>query len=329
MRFYSIVITDPETGELIRPAVFASLKLPATYTSFVNNQSIPGALNVEFDIPVATFAAPAGNAFVRVWGISVQEIGQASDLNGMDIKVYAGMKKGLPLANPSQSGLILQGQIFQALGNWIGTDMTLDLVVTAPTGSPANPKNITFNWKKGTTLASAIESTLATAFPDFKRTIQISDDLVLSADEPFYYQSMAQFAQYVKAVSQNIKGGDYSGVDIRLTQNSFYVYDGSTQTTPVQIAFQDMIGQPTWIAPTKIQIKCVMRADLGVGDYIKLPQAQVTSSPQTISPRVNQKSTFQGTFLISQLYHFGNFRQADPASWVTVIDAAATSPESA
>src|ERR1700752_2385438 len=125
MRFYDIKITDPKSGKLIQQ--FTSLN--------TLGQTIPGALNVELDIPVFRMAEPAGAAYVRVWGISIKDIGQAFDLNGKNIEVSAGMAKGLPLANPKQSGLILQGTIQQAFGNWQGFDQTLDFVVNVTSGS--------------------------------------------------------------------------------------------------------------------------------------------------------------------------------------------------
>jgi hypothetical protein len=309
VRYYTIIISDAVSGAEIR-----------RYTSFVNGKTITGALNIELDVPVVPFATPMGAAIVRVWGIALQEISQASDLNGKAIAVYAGMQKGLPLANPKQAGLIVQGFIFQAFGNWVLTDMTLDLIIQPSIGSAAAPKNIVLDWRAGTPLATAIAQTLSTAFPGYKQNISINPNLVLAHDEPGYYQSLIQFAQYVKQVSQNIIKGGYTGVDIVLTETSFSVYDGTTQKSPTLIAFNDLIGQPTWIESPVIQVRCVMRADLAVGDYVKLPPTLATNTPQSFS-QFRSKSVFQGVFQIIQMRHVGNFRQPDAASWVTNIDA--------
>src|SRR5262245_52455639 len=107
MRYYSIVITD-SGGNLIQTAS----SVPgsgATYTSYAGGRSIPGALQVELDVPVTAYAAPIGAAFVRVWGITVAEISEATQLNPryagdgtatyFNVKVFAGMQRGLPLAN--------------------------------------------------------------------------------------------------------------------------------------------------------------------------------------------------------------------------------------
>jgi hypothetical protein len=306
------------TGKVIQSP--SSVAPDSTYTSFVSGQTLTAALNIELDVPVVPFATPMGAALVRIWGISLQEISQASDLNGMNIAVYAGMQKGLPLANPAQAGLIMQGVVFQAFGNWIGVNQTLDLICQPSIGTDAVPKNFSFNWKAGTPLAQAISNTLSTAFPGTKQNINISPNLVLAHDEPGYYKTLVQFATYVKQKSADVIGGNYPGVDIVLKQNEFDVYDGTTPTTPTQIAFQDMIGQPTWIAPQTIQVAFVMRADLEVGGYIKMPPSIVTTTSSSFS-QFRSKSAFQGVFQINQIRHVGNYRQQDAASWATAVNA--------
>lgn len=332
MRYYAITITDPDSGQVIQGKGLESLNLQSTYTSYVNGQSLPGALNVEFDIPLADFATPNAEAFIRVWGVTIAEIGQANDLRGKNIAVYAGMQKGLPLANPTQNGLILQGFINKAFGNWVGTDMTLDLIVTAGSspsgvGSQAQPKNIVHTWKKGTPLSGAISSTLSTAFPGFTANVNISPKLILTEDDTGYYQTPTQYAQYIRQLSQKIVGGSYQGVRILLKGKTFSVYDGTSQGSPTQISFLDLVGQPTWIDPLTIQVKTIMRADISVGDYVTLPPTVTTTTsggaiPSGSSQRAN--SIFQGTFQVGPVRHVGNFRQPTGDAWASIFDVYST-----
>jgi len=331
VRYYSIIIKNSDAS-IYRPPSLASLKLPASWTSFVNNQTIPGALDIQIEAYLAAFNAPVAGTFVRVWGISIEEIGQASDLRGKNIQVFAGMQKGLPLANPAQSGLILQGYIFKSFGNWVGTDQTLDLIVVAGdspfgTGSKASPKNIIHLWAKGTPLSEAIKSTLTTAFPGYEVDISINPKLVLTEQDTGYYESATQYAQYIQALSKSIINDQaYLGVSIVLKEKKFTVYDGTTKTTATTIDFKDLIGQPTWIGPQEIQVKTVMRADIAVGAYVKLPVTQTTTTsegalPAGNAPRAN--SIFQGEFFVKSMSHFGRFRQPDAASWNTILDLVA------
>src|SRR6185437_5669869 len=120
-RYYKIVITDASGNILVPNAAGTQFSFmppttsgASTWTSFVNGRTLPGALNIELDIPIAGYAEPRGNAWLRVWGIPIQVISYAHNFANMNIAIYAGMQKGLPLAKPQQAGLIIQGQIFQA-----------------------------------------------------------------------------------------------------------------------------------------------------------------------------------------------------------------------
>lgn len=339
MRYYSINIEGA-------PPSFGAAGLgEATYTSFVGGKTLPAAWNVEFDIPVGPAASPMGGALVRIWGISIAEISQAADLVNKKIKVFGGMQRGLPLANPAQAGLLVQGFVFQAYGNWIGTDMTLDLIVQpgdppgkaaagggmtgGGTGSYDQPINIVINWKKGTTLGSAIQTALKTAFPGVTTKVSASDKIVRPNDEVAYFQTLTQLGQWAKQMSKSIvKDANYNGLEILIAGNELSVYDGSgtSSAAPRQIQFVDLIGQPTWIEAPSIQVKCVMRADIKVGDLIKLPQTSVINSAQALSSLLpNQRVTFQGDFMVQQVRHMGSFRQPDANSWATIINAAPTS----
>lgn len=338
MRYYKIVITDADGQVLRSPSSVPGTD--STYTSYANNRSLPGALQIELDIPLRAYATPMGAALVRIWGITLQEISAATQLNPTrdaegtflykSVAIYGGLQKGLPLANPNQIGLLVQGSIFQAFGNAIGTDRTLDLIIYPDFGTNATPKNIVLDWKANTPLRQAVENTLKTAFPKIKRQINISDDLVLNSDQPGYYNTLEQFSAFIKQASVSIVGGGtYQGVDIFLNNGTFYVFDGTTQTTPKQIAFQDLIGQPTWIEGLNIQFKTAMRGDITVGDFVKMPPAQVTTTSSAPSSSVNLKSTFEGNFQVSEVRHVGNFRQPTAESWVTVFNAYPVEPVAA
>jgi hypothetical protein len=305
-----------------------------TFTSLVDGRTDPGALNVEMDIVVAPYATPVGGSWARVWGIPLQQISQASDLNGKSIAIYGGMQKGLPLANPRQSGLLAKGTIFPAYGNWIGTDMSLDLMLAPPFGAPTSvkvtdqvaPANIVHNWPKGSSLADAVKSALQTAFPKFSVEVNVSANLKLPQNDVGYYQTMAQYAAYLQAVSRRILGSQtYPGVQIALAGSVIRVYDGtaSSAAQPRKIEFQDMIGQPTWRDFNTLQVKTVMRADVAIGDQLTLPQGIAVATTSGSAPQFRSRSAFQGTFLVVAMRHVGNFRQPDAASWNTTIDLAA------
>ena len=311
MRYYTINFLDPKTRKVVK-----------TYTSFPGNQTDLGALDIELDLLVKDqTAATLTGAFVAIYGVPITDIKQASNFNGYLVEVFAGMQKGLPLANPTQAGLLMSGLILQAYGNWIGVEQTLTLqIVGGPDGpgSPENPKNLVLTWRAGQNLASAITTTLQTAFPGCTVNCNLSPNLVLSHDETGYYQSLEQFGYIVRHLSVSLMGKDYPGVSIVLKEKVFTVYDGTSQAKPKEIVFTDLIGQPTWVAANTIQMAVVMRADISIGDYLTLPKTAITTTPASFSQE-RTNSIFQGTYIVNSVRHVGRFRQADAGSWVTVL----------
>lgn len=330
MRYYDITITNPKTGEEIKPSSLGGLGITSLLP---NGQTNPAALNIELNCPIAFYAQPAGGTFLRIWGLGVRDISSALDLNGMFITVSAGMAQGLPLANPRQRGVIVKGQIQQAFGNWIGTDMTVDLLLTPPTGSPDSPKNYILNWRAGVPLSIALGQTFATALPNLKQNIAISPNLILAHDEVGYYASLEQFADIVNTLSCSIIGGDtYPGVQISVTADTVTAWDGTTKPDPKdikEIAFQDLFGQPTWGDHQTITFKTAMRGDINLCDTIKLPRNAgpgtriTTEAAQT---RYGGQTTFNGNFLVVAMAHFGNYRQPDAFSWNTTFWATPAQP---
>lgn len=334
MRYYRIVVKDPASGNVITPPGFDPALLGgATYTSYVNGRTLTAAWNVELDIPVIDAATSQGFALARVWGISLAEIAQSNDLIGKNIEIYGGMQKGLPLANPAQAGLLVSGTIFQCFGNWIGNDQTLDFVIMPGSASASNPggpgtlakpKNLTLNWQGAQQLGSALKSCLETGFPGYTVAVNVSPNIVRpTGDSPIgFYPTLEQLGQAVRAISKSIvqtKG--YPGISIVINGTTITATD-SPQGSATAIAFQDLIGQPTWIESPNIQIKTVMRADLRVLAPITLPQTITTNTQQANSQILNQRANFQGGFYVISMRHVGTFRQPSADAWVTVIEAA-------
>lgn len=321
MRFYRVEITSA-TGAPIIPSSLGNLGITSLLPSGANN---PAALQIELDIPVSAFHTPTGQAIIRIWGIGLQQIGTAFDLNNANIKVYGGMSKGLPLANPSQANLLVSGRINQAFGNWVGLDQSIDLILSPATGTVDEPLNFVLNWRAGTSMADALAATLKTALPDAVQKIAISPRLVLSHDQVGYYQTLNQLAGFIFDISKStITDANYAGVFIDYDGITVKVTDGSSPLPPKLISFQDLIGQPTWIGFNLISMKTVLRADLFLQDVVTLPReaiitTQAASAPQFRNDPKNQ-STFSGNYVIQSMHHWGNFRQPDAASWVSVFE---------
>jgi hypothetical protein len=320
MRYYEIIIT-PLNGAPIIYSTQGSAGLP--------NGS---ALRIDFDIYQQQFNQAGLNSFIRIFGISYETISQIANLNPVfplnktenfaKIQIKAGMSKGLPLAKPDQQGILVNGLIGQAFANWQGTEISLDLVIIPNAGSSANPVNIPFSWKKGTTLESAVRSSLKIAYPSTSISGNYSDDLVYTEDQSGYYYDIEEFSTYVyktsKAINTNVK---YQGAMITQTPDGFILNDGTKSTNSTkQIAYTDIIGNLTWLDIATIQGKLVMRGDLAVNQIIQFPKASpVTNVVNSFSQYRNNPSQ-QGKFQISKIRHIGSSRQNSAENWATIVD---------
>lgn len=313
MRYYAITITRKDGSVVNR------------YTSYVNGQVDPNALNVELDIYTTPQSGALPGSYARVWGVPLEALGGSQDLVDCNVVVEAGMQKGLPLANPAQAGVIARGSVYQAFGNWQGLDMTLEMYFLPNTGKQDTPAYLVLNWAEGQTLESALRSMLSVAFPNYQLKIQIRDTLVQNYAEVHTTPSLSMMAKWVKGKSLALIGGDYPGVEIVATHNTILIYDDSKPSTAKTILFTDIIGQPTWISPPFIQFKTVMRGDLNVGDTITLPSGIATVTGQSLIGTTavpnRDKLNFQGTYRLQSVRHVGNFRQPDANSWVTIFEA--------
>jgi hypothetical protein len=337
LRYYDLSISNPQTGGIYKltPNALNFVESPggSTFTSYANGKTLPGALNVEFDIPAAPFNTPQGAAIIRVWGIGLPMIGQASSLNGVNLTLSAGMKKGLPLANrsPSQNGLILQASVYQAFGNWQGTNQTLDMICY-PLAAQAK-QDILLNWPAGMPLSTALTNTFTQAFGKYQMTPKVTiANLTQTSDGSGHYDTLSQLADYIAErstiIGQANYGEDYSGVLITIAGNTIYAFDSQQARTPIALNFTDLIGQPTWIEPGVINFKTVLRADLAIGSQILFPTRgivapYVLTSVNAAVPgaAAASKTVFQGAFEIREVHHFANYRQPEADAWNTTFSA--------
>lgn len=331
MRYYDLSVID--NGKVFK-----------NWTSHPRGIQMPpdaGALKIELDIFAYGQAPVSSGSYIRVWGISLDDIGRARDFNGKDLILRAGMGKGLPLANPTQAGVIVQAHIQQAFANWIGTTMTLDFIVVAGSiaAGTGAAQNFAVNWPAGMTMKQMIENTLKPLYPAAKLVIDISENLKLPYTERHFAATLPQFGNYLLNQSRRIMNtgpalsaawntavnaySKYPGVQLHVDGSTIRVFDGSTAKTPKKIDIYDLVGQPTWIQSETIQITCVMRADIKAGDFVELPPTRATVTAASQSPYATQRQDviFQGIFWVSQVHYLGNYKDPGPLGWVTVLDA--------
>ena len=94
-------------------------------------QNDPSALRVQFQAELQGMDRLVSNAWIRIYGITMDMIDQAADLTGVGVEVYGGFWPGLELATweARYMGLLFQGMVDGAFGNWKGSDITLDIIL--------------------------------------------------------------------------------------------------------------------------------------------------------------------------------------------------------
>lgn len=288
----------------------------------------PNALDVEIDISVSKNLQPADAAsFVRIWGIPLSMLQNAnSKFMDKTIEVWGGMQKGLPLANPSQAGMLVTGKINPALGNWVGIDMTLDFYVKAGAGQSNVPRaaNLIHDWPANTPLKQALQKAFNTAYPTMKQIINISDKLKLPYADTGFYQTFRQYHEYIYSISKAIiKDANYLGIQMMMHGDTVHVDDGTqTATSGPKIDPWDLVGQPIWTGVKSCQFKTVMRADILPAMTVTIPTTFANfgdaSNQQGVADASN---TIGGSWRIMNVHHVGKFRNPDWQSWVTVFNA--------
>jgi hypothetical protein len=134
VRYYAIKIDGaPSVFPPVPGAPVAGAQFSSVADVGYGLQNDPGALRCMLRIEMVSLATVNPNSFVRLYGVDIEMLKQASNLNGLNIEVYAGFWPGLPLATEEApyAGAIYCGKIWQAFGNWQDEDMTLDMLLSA------------------------------------------------------------------------------------------------------------------------------------------------------------------------------------------------------
>jgi hypothetical protein len=133
MRYYAIKIDGaPSVFPPVPGAPVSGAQFSSVADVGYGPQNDPGALRCMLRIEMTSLAAVNPNSFVRLYGVDIEMLKQASNLTGLNIQIYAGFWPGLPLATEEApyAGAIYCGKIWQAFGNWQDEDMTLDMLLS-------------------------------------------------------------------------------------------------------------------------------------------------------------------------------------------------------
>ena len=328
MRYYDITITPQQTPTIGQKrldlergkqsaATIANGNSAATlrYSSLDNPTN---AMQVNIDIPVAPQHIIAGQGYIRVFGVPITLINQASQYYGAKVEVRAGMSRGLPLANQQQSGIIATGAVVQAVGDWEGGQIYLDFFLVASMGIDVAPYVV--DVKAGASLDDALRQTLSAALPDLTIVMNASQ-LISNYAQTAVYGSLTQVSKFAKNFSHDINQVEnYNGLSITVQNGKVIVDDGTKTTASKIIKFVELIGKPTWINGGEVQFRTVMRGDISIYDFVKFEPNQVMLETAQSYANLRNISNFSSTYQIIQIRHLGNNRQQGGDNWVSIFN---------
>ncbi|WP_321868598.1 hypothetical protein [Paraburkholderia tropica] len=324
--------------------------LPAAFKPFFPMDSAPdGAtsntsfLDIELDLNSNSDSTMnQGSQMVTIRGVTPQMISQVNSLNGMQIAVYGGFAKGMPLATAmAATGFspLVKGTIFGAIGNWVGTDLYISLPIIPAdgvgivdsSGSVQYP-NLTINGKRGEKWSAVIARSLAQAMPNVKSVIDVRDQLVLSEDLQGTGYSLDALGQLWAAESKSILGSDpnYRGVWVAWRAGVLYITDNTSApgTKSINLKAEQLLGNPAWTSPLQMQIVCPMRSDIYINDTVVVPQDALALAPATVTTgqyaaaNNASASSLAGNYLVVGIRHLGRARSPEALDWATIIDLA-------
>ena len=153
MRYYAIKIDGaPAAFKPIGNALIAGAQFCSVIDVGNGWENDYGALRCMFHFMMGkAHGVGDSNGFVRLYGVPMDMLSQASDLSNKTISVYGGFWGGGPQGHALElakkefpfAGLMVTGSILTAMGNWKGQDMTLDIFIapqsTTPPASSAAP----------------------------------------------------------------------------------------------------------------------------------------------------------------------------------------------
>jgi hypothetical protein len=306
------------------------------WSSHFNGQFDPGAPLVEIDITTAAQDQTGTAGSITIWGQPVSLLKASQGFYNKKYSLSLGMAAGLPLATAqaSQAGQVLGGtdvitsvfSSFEGLTQFLGFGLG-GFPKSQQTPAPFQSsnqypmRNIVLDWRKGTQLGPALMQTFKTAYPELTPSVSVSPTLVAKQDNIHFAGTIADFNQslreFVTGEYVNSQPQQYQGVNIVMGNGKIDAHDQTQPSGSKQIAFTDLIGQPTFIARNEISLKVVMRGDLNVGEQITLPQGLVLNVSGNLG--LGADLAVSGSWTINTLRWIGNSRSPSGDAWCTVI----------
>ncbi|EKM5742883.1 hypothetical protein PU345_002160 [Enterobacter kobei] len=336
-RRYEITIED-KNGQPVGDAKGYQI---GPWHSHQQERPLAGALDIEFDIQTlgaGLIAAQSSTLVIR--GLPMSVMKQSVNLSQCVCTLNAGFGSiGLPLAT-SQSvhyGMVLEGQIYTPYANWQGANQSLNLGLINYAPMLKMTGTLRLSGQRGEKLGDMILRNMKEAYPGRRIVMSIADNLILPENvQSAEYDNMGAYSMAIGSLSRGIMNDSkYPGIQIYMQKDFIAVSDLMYPLAGVthNIALEELIGQPSWEGFNSISVKVPLRADINVGDGLRLASYTdctiyspyggfgtiLTSNGGAAMVARMQDTTFTGNFIVSGIRHVGAFRNPSADAWVSII----------
>lgn len=335
-RRYRIELTPPDRQQGVPDSdvskVFGSRdtprrEIPKIVSKYfpLDSSRNPRAYQVSLDIDMNSSGGD-GSKYVIINGLDPALTSGVLDLNLYKIKVWGGFEPGLPLATlmsgPKSVFPLVEGQVFGAWGNQVGTSLQVTLPIIS-TGQ-LNP-NITLFASKGDSFKSVITRMLSVAYPGIKVTVDISDRLVyLQINQQAMFRGLGELQTYLETASKDILSravANYPGIRVTWRGSDILISDKAKPITTKTIILgaSEVMGNPVWTGFQELQVICPMRSDIYAMDNVTLPRLPTLSTGTQAATTISPGAQFTGTYQVKSVRHVGDSRDTNSLNWATIL----------
>jgi hypothetical protein len=276
-----------------------------------------GSLHIELDAVLTADFGSSSYVTLSIYGLPIKYQLSAKDMQEKYINIYGGHKPGLPLANPSQYGLIVKGAIFFSTGIREGNQNYITLSIYPSSFDFGYPSNTTIVVKKGENAGAALKQSIAASGYGGNINVVVSQKNIAQSD---MYGAYASFEQMCYDVYEKFK----ISIIFNSSTGSLDIFDDEIVRNPPKIKtieIFDSIGQPTFTGIETATAKLSLRGDIFVGDTIKIVDKVLTRQTRdAFAVNTRSRLGFKGLFFVNSTTHTASYYSKDDASWSTTLE---------
>lgn len=293
-----------------------TLKIDGKTISELSSKNLD-ALRIAFDLRTYTTSDLQG-AMLSLYNLPQSFYQNQSQLIDKRIELYAGFAQDSQLLKrleikPVMNTLLVSGYISNTIGDYANAKIDF-IISSSPVKTRDKTKGVLFELKKGDSVKQKIKQTLSKLYTMSQINIGGLECVAVENQTKTIYSSLD--LNEIATAYNCVIYTDFQG---------FFIGDlnpKSGESSPIEIAQNEIVGNPTYSNYSTINLTLLMRGDLKIGSVISIPtKLFATVTPTTTYITNSPKSFIVGKFLVTKIWHIGDSTNENPQSWVTNLNA--------